>query len=189
MIPADRERLSLILKYIDDNESDLLTSGVALMLNEARAIVDHPVDPGEIPNIIIKFHGPIGGLDAEAMNRHIKIALREHGMIPPPTDNEWLKTEPIGAPSPGLDAFLTEPIHEYTDRIPTRHRHRALSPLRIALALTLAAIGLIAATTLTTPTGGTERPNPESRPAKQPSAPSQTGFWPSGPTLTPPGAP
>lgn len=122
MIAADRERLSLILKYIDDNESDLLTSGVALMLNEARTIVDghHPY-PAEVTEII----------HTEGVHRL------------PATFPDYRLTN---APHPGLDAFLTEPIHEYRDHIPTRHRHRAPNPWWLVVALTIAGILAIALT-------------------------------------------
>lgn len=141
---ADRERLSDILETIDDE-----TNGYApdeflkLRIAEARAIVDHPVDPGEIPNTIINIKG-IKIHDPEAIRSAVKTAFAQ-------------------PPNPTLDAFLTEPIHEYTDRIPTRHRHRAINPWWLVVAFTIASILAVALTaTPTTSPGPSHQPDPNS---------------------------
>jgi hypothetical protein len=163
MIPADRERLSQLLGYVthelnappDDKNDDAISDWV----NEARAIVDQPAHT--TPPGFSK-----GGYEPG------------HEVIHLNPDEARAFASSLRPPNPALDAFLTEPIHEYTDRIPTRHRHRAPNPWWLVVAFTLAGILAVALTASTTTTGGTERPNPQTRPAKPPSGAARTGFRP-----------
>jgi hypothetical protein len=149
---ADRERLSELLEDI------YMTCGTAYdekstfreALDEARAIVDQPAG-------IITIDGTVN--NAPEIRAAMERAFAETGAT-------------------GKYTILNEPLHEYRDHIPTRRRHRALHPLKLAVALTLAAIGLIATTALTAPQVSTDRPNPQTRPAKPAPEAAQTMFRP-----------
>jgi hypothetical protein len=149
---ADRERLSDILAQLHeaiDYQGQDPTPSLEL-LAEARAIVDQPAG-------IITINGSL--TNTAEIHRALRKAFAETG-------------------KDGKYTILNEPLHEYRDQIPTRRRHRAIRPLTLATALTLAAIGLIAATALTAPRVSTDRPNPQTRPAKPPSEAAQTVFRP-----------
>lgn len=160
---ADREALSELLACIETNDADTIGPTSTLALAKARDIVDRAG-----PDFIIT----IPGTHIHDTNR-IRDAVKAAFSQPP---------------NPGLDAFLTEPIHEYVDRIPARRRHRALSPLKLAVALVIAATILIALTASSTP-GLIPEPHPGTSGApKVPSRPAQTGYEPLGPTRTAPNA-
>lgn len=158
---ADRQRLSQLLEYvaieINHSNPDIYKpdhTEMARLIAEARAIVDGPTD---IPNIIVKINGKLGSHDE--IRDAVKAALADQ------------------APSPKLDAFLREPIHEYRDPNDTgisgyirhplgwqkpRRRHRALSTRRIALTTLIAGMILLALTASRTPTPSpSHQPTPE----------------------------
>lgn len=133
---VDRARLSQLLTDIDDH-CDNLGLGYGLLqqaIDEARAIIDQPAG-------IITINGSLA--NTAEIHRALRKAFAETG-----TDGKY--------------TILNEPLHEYRDHIPTRRRHRALHPLKLATALTLAAIGLIAATALTTTPSSTQGPRQHS---------------------------
>ena|SRR6187549_144565 len=158
---ADRQRLSLLLAEID-NDIDALGHGYTPLqanIDAARAIVDNPEPAGYLTisgkNITIT--------DSSQIAEAVKTALADQ------------------APSPKLDAFLTEPMHEYGVRINNgnhRRRHRAHSPLRTALTLTIAAIALTALTASPTPPPRPDGPDEAVRPAEARSGAAQTWFRP-----------
>jgi len=143
---ADRQRLSQVLLAAWTHNDD---GRISDLLAEARAIVDAPT---EIPNVIIKFNGPTLA-DTTRIKDAVRAAFADQ------------------APSPKLDAFLSEPIHEYQPieayglRI-NRSNHRAgRTRLTTVAALALASIALTAATATQS-----ARPGPSHQPLPKPAA-------------------
>ncbi|HWO64581.1 MAG TPA: hypothetical protein VNO31_31550 [Umezawaea sp.] len=162
---ADRQRLSQLLDTIDrERITGFMNETELAALAEARAIVDAPG-----PDLILTFTGsPLA--DTGRIKAAVQAALADQ------------------APSPKLDAFLTEPIHEYREKAiwpqwrkihhplgweprPTR-RHR----LKATIGLTLAAIALIALTAANEPTPGPSHQPAPTKPAGPASRTAQTGF-------------
>lgn len=134
---ADRERLSDILETIEEEITGLEIDYPTFLHNriaEARAIVDQPAG-------IITIDGTVN--NAPEIRAAMERAFAETNAT-------------------GKYTILNEPLHEYRDHIPTRRRHRAIRPITLATALTLAGIGLIAATALTTTPSGTQGPRQHS---------------------------
>lgn len=154
---ADRQRLSQLLDEIGrimEHETIYNRVGFVDAYSEARAIVDQP-------SAIITFTGPISPEKAEEVKRRFQ-----------------------EAPNVALDSFLSEPIHEYRDRVPARRRHRALSPLRLATILTLAAVALVCLTASSQTWGGTDRPQADSGPREAPPGAGQSMYRPGHQTGT-----
>lgn len=173
---ADRQRLSQLLGAL--SESGEIEWGRNLQrIAEARAIVDGTTMCG---NCGTNHPGSVNCPPIDF------VPLRER------------HPEIFGPPSPKLDAFLTEPIHEYQPieayglrLIAGNHRARR-TRLTTAAALALASIALTAATATNTPTGGANGPQPQSKPAEPPSEAAQTWFRPQAAPWIPghgPGAP
>jgi len=177
---ADRQRLSQLLDEIDTDTAEI-TNGVDPLrrkIDEARAIVDKPA-PTTPPGF------SKGGIDPTTE----RITLTFTGRPIPQSEIKAAVQAALAdqAPSPKLDAFLTEPIHEYREKAiwpqwrkihhplgweprPTR-RHR----LKTTIGLTLAAIALIALTAANEPTPGPSHQPAPTKPAEPASRTAQTG--------------
>jgi hypothetical protein len=160
---ADRQRLSTILDGMESlielerayqgDEEKIYADELDAQLAEARAIIDQPG-----PDLILTFNGaPLA--DTGRIKAAVQAALADQ------------------APSPKLDAFLTEPIHEYIPREP-RGIHRAPGRLKATIGLTLATIALIALTAANEPTPGPSHQPTPTKPAEPASWAAPTGLRP-----------